>query len=200
LPRDGSVEEPAVDIVARWIGQHVRPGARVLVEGPILGERLAWHSQFEVLGGARERELTNVAADYFNVARASDATPQALAHYLQTFAVEWIVGDRPEFRRRPRLLTHMMTVAGVRIYETNLPVNRMLRGGGTLQASENRIDVRQSSQNDPLVLSYHWHPALRCRPDCRIERLPLDIDRIGFILIPAPHPADLVVWNSYEGW
>jgi hypothetical protein len=55
-----------------------------------------------------------------------------------------------------------------------------------------------SDPKQPLLLSYHWHEALRCKPDCQIERAAIDIDRVGFVRIPAPHPAHVVVWNSYQ--
>jgi hypothetical protein len=36
--------------------------------------------------------------------------------------------------------------------------------------------------------------------DCKVERAEIDIDRVGFIRVPAPHPKSLTVWNSYESW
>ena len=76
----------------------------------------------------------------------------------------------------------------------------LLEGGGATRASANRIEVTGSTPSVPLLLAYHWHEALRCRPDCRVERAQIDIDRVGFIRVPAPHPSDLIIWNSYEGW
>ena len=40
---------------------------------------------------------------------------------------------------------------------------------------------------------------LRCVPDCELQRVPIDnFDPVGFIKIPAPHPADLEVRNVYQ--
>ena len=70
-------------------------------------------------------------------------------------------------------------------------------GGGERRARTNRIAVRGSDPNRDLVLSYHNHEALRCTPDCKVERLPIALDNVGFIRVPPPHPADLVIWNAY---
>jgi hypothetical protein len=153
-----------------------------------------------VLGGAPERNLTSAGSDYFSVARKAGAGPDSLSHYLHLFAVQWIVGDRPEFRRAPNLLTPVATFAGRHIYKAIPAADRVLHGGGTLQVSDNRIAVHDCAPTEALVLSYHWHPALRCQPSCRVTRFPVDIDRVGFILVPAPHPADLMLWNSYDSW
>jgi hypothetical protein len=79
-----------------------------------------------------------------------------------------------------------------------MPVSRVLQGGGSVTASENRIEVVGSDPKQPLLLSYHWHEALRCKPDCQVERAAIDIDRVGFVRIPAPHAAHVVIWNSYQ--
>jgi hypothetical protein len=199
LPHGDSFE-PGVAAITRWLGVHAKRGARVLVESPTLGERLSWRSKFEVLGGALERRLTHQDASYFRGGASRTGTVDALSDYLRTFAVEWIVGDGPEFRSAQSVVAPVAVFAGTRIFQTKFPVDRILRGGGQLRASENLIEVRRSTPDVSLVLSYHWHPALRCRPDCRVERQATDVDRVGFIRVPAPHPADVLVWNSYEGW
>ena len=39
---------------------------------------------------------------------------------------------------------------------------------------------------------------LACGPDCRIEREPIDdVDGVGFIRVPAPHPVDFEIRNVY---
>ncbi|MBW2262944.1 MAG: hypothetical protein JRG91_13285 [Deltaproteobacteria bacterium] len=61
----------------------------------------------------------------------------------------------------------------------------------------NRIEVTGSDPNSDLVLRYHWLETLVCTPDCSITREPVLDDSVGFIRIPAPHPADVVVENGY---
>jgi hypothetical protein len=192
-----NVLEYGAGTVVRWLTTHVPRGARMLVEGSVLGERLAWHSGFEVLGGFFERNVQHVDANYFRAHRALAVNPPELAHYLQTFAVEWVVKDHPDFERLTDLLQRVAIVAGRHIYRTRFRVDRVLHGGGTVSATENRIEVRDSAGDEAMLLAYHWHEALRCTPNCRVERARIDIDRVGFIRVPAPHPADLVVWNGY---
>jgi hypothetical protein len=31
-----------------------------------------------------------------------------------------------------------------------------------------------------------------------VERARVPLDRVGFIQVPAPHPKDVVIWNSYQ--
>jgi hypothetical protein len=190
--------EKGVQETLEWLVANAAPHARVLVEGGVLGERLAWRSRFEVLGGFFERNVAHVDANFFRAYHGYMATPSELKHYLQTFAVEWVVGNRPEFAKAPELLTQIASVGGRNIYRSRLSIDRVLQGGGSVWASDNRIAVRASAPEQTLLLSYHWHEALRCQPNCRVEREHLDIDRVGLIRIPAPHPADLVIWNSYQ--
>jgi hypothetical protein len=195
-----NVLEYGAGTVIQWLTKHVPRGARVLVEGSVMGERLAWRSGFEVLGGFFERNLEHVDANYFRGHRGAAPKPAELAHYLQTFAVEWVVKDHDDFDALTDMLKRVAVVSGRHIYRNRHSTDRILQGGGTVQAGENRIEVRDSQPSEPLLLSYHWHEALRCKPGCTVERAMVDIDRVGFVRVPAPHPANLVVWNSYESW
>ena len=64
------------------------------------------------------------------------------------------------------------------------------RGRGEVRASTNRIEVTGSNPDRPVVLRFHWMEQLVCEPDCTIERKPDKLDPVGFIKIPAPHPAE----------
>jgi hypothetical protein len=55
--------------------------------------------------------------------------------------------------------------------------------------------VRDSSKR-PLVLKYHWLDSFVCKPDCRVEREPMQADRVGFIrVVEAPPNFEIV--NAY---
>lgn len=199
VPHSNDLEYGAQTVV-RWLENNVPRGSRMLVEGSVMGERLAWRSGFEVLGGFFERNLKHVDANYFRGHRGLPVVPAEFAHYLRTFGVEWVVKDRKDFEGLSDLLQRKAIVSGRYIYRTKITSDRVLEGGGATRASANRIEVTGSTPSVPLLLAYHWHEALRCRPDCRVERARIDIDRVGFIRVPAPHPSDVVIWNSYEGW
>lgn len=198
LPHDASVLEKGMEECIRWLEQHTQPGERILVQSGVLGERLAWRTQLEVIGGFFERNEKHAEANYFRKYKTYVPEPRELEHYLRTFAITWIISTRPEFRRDASVATHAATAGACPISRTTFSTTKVLDGGGSASASANSIQVRGSDPSRALVISYHWHEALRCRPNCRVERSAIDIDPVGFIRIPAPHPADLEIWNSYQ--
>jgi hypothetical protein len=188
--------EPGVEATIGWLENNLPARTRVLVEGGLLGERLAWRTQLEILGGFLERNVMHVDANYFRE-RAS-GTPRDLAQYVQTYAVEWVVSNQKQFKDAADLFALVDIVEGRAIYRTRPRVDRVLQGGGRVAASSNTLDVHGSDPLQPLVLSYHWHEDLRCQPACRVERENRELDRVGLIRVPAPHPTDLTIFNSYE--
>ena len=90
-------------------------------------------------------------------------------------------------------------IGGFRIYRTRPAVSQLLVGSrGQVHARTNRIEVRGSSPAEDLVLSYQFHEALRCEPSCKVERETNRYAPVGFLRVPAPHPADFAVFNSYQ--
>lgn len=197
VPHPPMFEAGADDCIA-WIEQHVPRGSRMLVEGPVLGERMGWRGHLEVLGGFFERNVQHVDANYFRSSVSRDPTPENLRRYLSLYAVEWVLSNRPEFAAIPDRLQRVDTVLGRVIYRSVGPVSRVLSGGGTVSAQMNRLDIRDSNTTQSILLSYHWHEALRCRPNCQIKRHLDPLDHVGLIEIPAPHPASMTIWNSYQ--
>ena len=199
VPRDASLEM-GVEETLNWLAVNAAPRSRVLIEGTAIGERLAWRYDFEVFGGFVERNLSHSYANFFRTYGKRTATTQEVSEYLQLYAVDWVVGLRPEFARDVSLLEHVALVGGRNIYKTRLPVNRVLSGGGIVEAETNRLIVRQSDPRWPVILSYHWHEAFRCTPGCQLERSWIGPDRVGLLRVPAPHPATFTIWNSYSGF
>ncbi|HKU40392.1 MAG TPA: hypothetical protein VJR89_19660 [Polyangiales bacterium] len=190
--------EAGYDACVRWLEEHVPAGARLLVEGGVLGERIAWRTRFEVLGGFVERNVAHAYANYFRRYHAPPPEPE-IASYLRSYAVEYVITvyPHPELERSPALqLIH--TLPKFRIYRVLQPTTRVLSGRGQVEARTNRIDVRGSDPDQPLLLSYHFHEALRCEPACRVERETRVMDVVGFIRIPAPHPRELRIFNAYR--
>jgi hypothetical protein len=77
-------------------------------------------------------------------------------------------------------------------------VSPFLQGSGQVRARTNTLDVQATAEHQDLVLSYHWHEALRCTPRCKVERFKIHRDPVGLIRIPAPHPASFTIYNSYD--
>jgi hypothetical protein len=179
-----------------WLDHNVPRDARILVEGSTLGERMAWRGPFEIIGGFVERNIAHAYANYF---RQYPTAPDEfdLARYLHVFAIDYTVTTRPEFERYSSVVERVATVGPRYVYRTREPVRKVLSLTGTAHASENHITVEDTDPHGPVVLSYHFHDTLKCKPDCRVERDEVDIDRVGFIRIPAPHPKHFVVYNAY---
>lgn len=186
--------------VAAWVKANVPAGQRVLIDSGLLGERVAWRTDVEVMGGFLERNIDHAYANFFRRFPERQATEAEVAEYLRTFAISYVITQktRPEFEQAPRLLEKLPDVAGRSAYRTRLPVSMFLEGKGVVRARTNRIEVHGSDPHAPLVLSYHFHEALRCEPNCRVVRANVRMDTVGLIRIPAPHPADLAVVNSYQ--
>jgi hypothetical protein len=83
------------------------------------------------------------------------------------------------------------------VYKTRFAVNTFLRGTGRLRASVNQLRVDATDPREDLLLSYHFHEALRCEPGCRIVNEAAPLDDVGLIRVPSPHPADFVIRNRY---
>jgi hypothetical protein len=191
--------EGGVDEVVAWVTANVPPGARVLVETMSLGERIAWKTEVEVIGGFRERNIEHAYANLFR-RHGRDAVDEAeLAHYLRTFNIGWIIAQtkRDDFERAG-VLERLAPIGGFNLYRTRFHVSPFLQGSGHLRARTNVIQARHTDPTQDVVLSYHWHEALRCVPRCRIEREPIKYDKVGLIRVRAPHAADFIIYNHYR--
>lgn len=197
FPRGPWMQYGALSLT-QWIEKNTDTGDRVLIDAPPYGERVAWRNDVEVLGGFREKNLAHAYANFFR-AFPKYATEEQVTDYLAAYAVRWVVLHvaRPDLERSP-WLTKVLDESGRRIYRNRVAVSQIRQGGGRLRARTNRIEVWGSNPAQDLVLAYHFHEMLRCRPDCRIVREPSPVSRVGFIRVPAPHPRDVVIWNSYQ--
>ena len=172
---------------------------RWLVEWWMLGERLAWSTKAQVIGGFLEINLAHSDANLFR--RHHD--PQSLSDeelraYFQQYAIKWVIisNPMPGLEARRQLLRPRKLVAGHRIYDVVEPTGFIVGDGDGEVASEtNRITVRGSAGGS-LVLRYHWLETLRCRPDCQLRRVDASGDRVGFIGVEGA-TADFEIFNAY---
>jgi hypothetical protein len=189
-------EEPSV----RWFEAQGYRDGRILVEPPVLGERLAaLLPDAQIMGGIRERNLTHAHSNLFRRYPNRDAPPEALARYLERYAVRWVVLEsrKPLPVSYAHLLKVRASLPDLSIYEATTPVSFFEQGSGHARAAMNRIQVSGTDPAAPIVLRYHWLETLVCEPSCKLERAPASVDAVAFIRIPAPHPRDFVVRNAY---
>ncbi len=187
------------DDIARWFEEHTDGSGRVMVEHWTLGEMLAWRTRAQVLGGFRLRNLQHNSANFFRLYPIGDPPPGELERYLDDYAVKWLVVSftHKRFEARSDLFEPAAEIGIHKIFVSKRPVSFFASNRGRVKASMNRLSVKKTWPDDDVVLRFHWHEKLRCRPDCRVEREPLEGDPVGFIRVPAPHPANFVIWNGY---
>ena len=190
--------EPHFDEISAWVQEHDDGQGRWLVEWWVLGEHLLWRTGAQVLGGFRERNLDHRAANLFHRYPHGHVGDEELARYLEQYAVRWVIVSQelPIFESRAPL-EKVATVGMHRVYRTKVPVSFVRAGSGRVDASLNRIGVAGTDPNRDVVLRFHWFETLVCESNCRIEREPLPDNPVGFIRVPAPHPADFTVLNGY---
>ena len=83
------------------------------------------------------------------------------------------------------------------LYRVNRKPNFFLKGGGTVRAEMNRIELRDLvPQDGEIIISYHWMKFLKTEPPVTMERAFLQDDPVGFIRLKNPPPG-VVIYNGY---
>lgn len=191
------------DDLVTWVRAHDDGSARFVVENWHVGEQLSWKTDAQILGGFTWRNLEHSWANLFRRHPQGIATPEALRHYLQTYAARYVIVSTsaeisPWWDKSP-VVEKVAQISHFRIYRTREPVSLLAEGRGRVRASTNRLLVTGSDPDRDVVLRFHWLETLACGPDCRIEREPIDAqDRVGFIRVPAGHPVDFEIRNMYR--
>lgn len=203
VPADYEYGDWNRDDLAAWVTEHDDGQGRFLVEGWTWGEQLTWKTDAQILGGFIWRNLEHSWANFFRTRPQGIAPTPELVRYLQDWGVRWvIVGTPPEHAPwwdRIPVLERVAYFDPFRIYRVRVSTSLFVENHGRVQAETNRIAVSGTDPTEDVVLRYHWLGTLSCRPDCRLERERAAPTKVGFLRIPAPHPADFEIINTYEG-
>lgn len=191
------------DDLAAWVRAHDDGTARFVVESWHVGEQLTWKTNAQILGGFIWLNMEHSWANFFRRWPQGIATDDELREYLQTYAARYVIVSTPAVQApwwdESSVLERVATISHSRIYRAKIPVSLVAEGRGKVTASANRILVTGSDPGRDVVLRYHWMETLACGPDCRIEREVIDeVDGVGFIRVPAPHPAEFEIRNVYR--
>ena len=191
IPKDQRVFED-------WVRDH-DDGSRWLVDNPLIGERLAWATNAQVLGGFRELNLEHSDANFFRRFPFADAPPGELEAYLERYDVGWLILSQyfPDLEARADLLDLQINAFGTRFYRVRRRPGYVVGGPGDVRAESDRIVVRGSA-GGRVVLRYHWIETFECRPGCRAVRVPDEHDRVGFVAAEGA-PADFEIVNAGFG-
>jgi len=185
--------------LAAWVEEHTDASGRIAVEHWELGEHLAWRTRAQVLGGFRLRNIEHSAANIFRRYPIGDPPEDELKEYLRTYAVKWVITTfvHQRFENKPQILARVADVPPHRIYLTRLQTSFFAENDGRVEASMNRLAVSGTRPDRDVVLRYHYLETLACTPGCRVEREPIEMDPVGFIRVPVPHPGDFTIVNEY---
>lgn len=185
--------------VADWVREHDDGQGRFLVEWWMLGEYLLNRTQAQILGGFHELNMKHAAANLFSKRHRGERTREHVRKYFEEYAIRWVILNETDPRAVAwgEELELVREISPHRIYRTKVPVSLVQSGGGAVRWSMNRLDVSASEPSSDVVLRFHWLETLRCEPGCRIAREPLEGDDVGFLRIPAPHPAEFSIVNRY---
>lgn len=185
-----------------WIDEQDDGRSRWLVQHQGLGEYVTARTDAQVIGGFRLRNVAHSDANWFR--RAGPAPPydaDEMRRYLDTYGIRWIVVQRatmgPWWDQQRDLFVRARALTGHVVLRVLEPT-RLIEGEGEVQARINQLRVTGTPPDQDVVLRYHWMETLRCEPDCSILRESVEGDRVGFIRVPAPHPADFEIRNTYE--
>ena len=199
---DYSYQDWQLTALSQWVRDHDDGSGRFLVEGWFVGEHLASRTDAQILGGFIWRNLVHSWANLFRKRPQGIMPPKQFKAYVRTYGVKYVIVTAPQFLapwwdKNPEL-EKVADVAPFRIYKTKTKVNLVARGGGKVRAKTNVLEVRGSNPDKDVILRYHWMETLICKPECVVERHKHRMDPVGFVRVPAPHPADFHVFNSYE--
>ncbi len=176
----------AVDGKGRW-----------LVEWWPLGERLAWATDAQILGGFRDINLAHSDANLFRkYPDGAPPDPDELGRYLERYNVQWVIvgNPKPKLESRNDVLEFAFTGLGQRVYRTRNKLSWFLDGSpGDVKAEVDLLTITGSRGGD-LVLKYHYMETLECRPRCEIYRAEVPNDRVGFIGVRNA-PSDFEIVN-----
>jgi hypothetical protein len=186
--------------VVSWINENDDGRGRILVQAWVLGEHLAWRTDSQILGGFRFRGMEHSQANLFHRMDRRKIDDEEIGRYLEDYAVKWMVVSGPVNPLEKK--TEFFNFAGYippvhRMYETTVTPSYFAEGGGSVSATLNRIQVTGADPGEDVVLRFHWLETLICRPGCSLFKEPIEHDSVGFIRIPAPHPADFDIENGY---
>jgi hypothetical protein len=164
------------------------------------GERFAWSTRAQILGGFVDLNLEHALAHPVRWVDRGIPTAEQLRKYIDTYAVKYFIVRFGDFGLPglSQLVSPYQTIGDAKIYRSNIPVSYFAAGSGHVNATTNRIDVTGTLSDETIELKYHWHEALVCAPSCHVERVPTEADAVGFIRVPAPHPSDFSIQNSYQ--
>lgn len=173
---------------------------RVVALDWALGEYMATRSTVPVLGGIPQRNVPHVDAHPLHRDfRPKKNGDDPLARYLETYAVGYLitVGAWGPLDNARHVLEPLAIFEEQRVYRVKREPSYFAEGQGRIAAQRlNEIRVASAS-GARVVLRFHWLETLKCEPNCKVLRVPVPDDRVGFIGVERP-PPEFRIYNAYR--
>ncbi len=176
--------------LANYLVDHDGARGRVVVDDPALAGFLAVASPLSILGPIAERGAASAAADPSPLLDGQP-TRAELSAFVRRYGVGFVVlaGPKGPFDGDVSGLAPETNIAEFRVRRVISEPSLFVEGAGRVTgAGLDSIRV-EGATGGRVTLRFHFDPALMCRPACRVERVPADGDRAGFVSVPDPPPA-----------
>jgi hypothetical protein len=95
-----------------------------------------------------------------------------LASFVRDYSVEWVVlagGVCAVDRGETLFFPVQLLEEGYRVYRVRAPSTPILEGSGRIAETRLGSIAVDQVRGERIVLGFHYHPALRCRPGCTVS-------------------------------
>ena len=107
----------------------------------------------------------------------------------------WSEEAKNVFERYSDYLLEAGKIDVLTLYEVKRTPSFFLKGSGSIKSDYNRLELNHIKTDDnEIVISYHFMQFLKTNPARKLERVFLGEDPIGFIRIENP-PESLIIYN-----
>ena len=202
-------KQPYIDEFIDWVGVHVPEQGRLAFAGPTRHAFSGAHVAMLPLQTGREM----MAVDYYSFSEKLvpynfppypwGKTTRGTIDYYQLYGVSHVVAYEEHilrfYRKTPEVFQEVFEFGTKRkfvVFAVNLPqINRFHAGAGSVASGINELRVEITSQDQDVVLRYHWEDGLKSTGNAELFKQSVG-DGIDFIGI-RPH-GESEVTISYE--
>ncbi len=198
---------PSYRLIAEYLQKECKDEGRVLVWWWVMAEYLRWATDKPIIGGFPDRRIVHEAANIFRYKPDPRMRGKPLADYLVRYNIRYLVVSSPlripvERYTQFMELKKIFGIGGTRVYRIRHRATYLMRGKGKVSASLNRIRVTDATPEpgtERVILRFHHMRTLRCSPGCRVRRVPIPHDPVGFIAVEGTPklPREFVIENKY---
>lgn len=201
----------------KWIKENTTNRGRVLFEMGISARKMfnipsvlygliSFETNREILGGLHwesslKHNFPSITANEI-FGKGLNIKDEKLMEYLKLYNVGWIIVQSPVLKSnldKRSLFKKVTKIGNLNIYETGMNLSFLIGGEGVVTSDFNKIKIKSlQTQEDDVILKYHWQPTLNA-DNVSLSRVFLLDDPIGFIRIEKDKDINSVkIYNNYD--